>query len=90
MVYDETCRNTSEKRWSNNYHFLQGKGYVLRPRYHPDWTASWLGTNCNQDYCEDSVIPNVCQSIASTNDALNSIYHSFPTFSMPLNELLAE
>ncbi|KAJ8592592.1 hypothetical protein M405DRAFT_812477 [Rhizopogon salebrosus TDB-379] len=66
MVYDGSYRNTSETRWSNQYYFLQGKGYVLRPRYHPDWTASWLGTNRNKDYYEDSVIPNLPHILDAT------------------------
>ncbi|KAG1733119.1 hypothetical protein EDB19DRAFT_1896652 [Suillus lakei] len=65
MVYDETYRNTSETRWSDNYHFLQAKGYTLRPRYHPNWTASWLGTNRNKDYCEDS-LPHIIDATQRT------------------------
>ncbi|KAH0826181.1 hypothetical protein J3R83DRAFT_5613 [Lanmaoa asiatica] len=27
--------------WRDRYHFFRNKGYTLRPRYHPEWQASW-------------------------------------------------
>ncbi|KAK0447870.1 uncharacterized protein EV420DRAFT_1275946 [Desarmillaria tabescens] len=27
--------------WRDTYHFLNERGYQLRPRYHPDWVPSW-------------------------------------------------
>ncbi|KAF8122885.1 kinase-like domain-containing protein [Boletus edulis] len=27
--------------WRDRYHFLKHKGYILRPRYHPNWQPSW-------------------------------------------------
>ncbi|KAJ3712460.1 kinase-like domain-containing protein [Lentinula raphanica] len=30
--------------WRDHYDWLKGKGYLLRPRYHPDWVPSWSGS----------------------------------------------
>lgn len=27
--------------WREQYRAIQGQGYILRPRYHPDWRPSW-------------------------------------------------
>ena len=27
--------------WRDRYYFFKNKGYILRPRYHPEWQASW-------------------------------------------------
>ncbi|KAI0794637.1 hypothetical protein C8Q74DRAFT_587494 [Fomes fomentarius] len=37
---------------------LETRGYRLRPRYHPTWTPSWIGTNRDSDqtYCEDGLL----------------------------------
>ncbi|KAG9038407.1 hypothetical protein FRB95_001264 [Tulasnella sp. JGI-2019a] len=31
-----------ELQWASQYEFLQAHGYLLRPRYRPEWVASWL------------------------------------------------
>lgn len=41
--------------WRDRYFFLENRGYTLRPRFKPDWTPSWLGTNRDPDFCEDSI-----------------------------------
>ncbi|KDN39486.1 hypothetical protein RSAG8_08781, partial [Rhizoctonia solani AG-8 WAC10335] len=38
-----------------NQPYLLSKGYRLRPRYQPDWTPSWKGTNIKPSKCEDSI-----------------------------------
>ena len=43
-----------EVYWKDRYFFLDGCGYALRPRYHPDWKPSWIGTNRDPMFCEDS------------------------------------
>lgn len=45
--------------WRDRYHFLQRKGYLFRPRFKPDWKPSWLGTNRDPDFCEDSIYSTV-------------------------------
>ena len=34
-----------EAWWVERQKALEQAGYMLRPRYHPDWTPSWAGTN---------------------------------------------
>ena len=51
--------------WRDRYLFLEGCGYTLRPRYHPNWKPSWLGTNRDPDFCEDSVSIDVCNTICN-------------------------
>lgn len=31
----------SELWWRDQYQAIEGQGYVLRPRYHPNWRPSW-------------------------------------------------
>ncbi|KAF8055767.1 kinase-like domain-containing protein [Lyophyllum atratum] len=45
----------NELLWRNHYQFLKGHGYTLRPRYHPDWVASWLDTSKDWTTCEDGI-----------------------------------
>ncbi|KAF9461620.1 kinase-like domain-containing protein [Collybia nuda] len=43
--------------WSARYSFFLKNGYMLRPRYKPDWKPSWVGTNLDPIDCEDSIRP---------------------------------
>lgn len=56
---DETFSNLSlwERRWRDRQRFLQSRGYILRPRYHPDWVPSWRIPDSNKviAYCEDAI-----------------------------------
>ncbi|KZT52450.1 hypothetical protein CALCODRAFT_441581, partial [Calocera cornea HHB12733] len=40
--------------WVNLYKRLEGAGYRVRPRYHPEWVGSWVGTQKNVTDCEDN------------------------------------
>ncbi|KAI0351967.1 hypothetical protein OH77DRAFT_1506233 [Trametes cingulata] len=46
----------SEVRWRDRQRFLEGKGYLLRPRYKPRWRPSWTGTNLDPEFCEDFIV----------------------------------
>ncbi|KAI0669517.1 kinase-like domain-containing protein [Trametes maxima] len=46
----------TEHFWRDRQEFLHKHGYVLRPRYWPNWKPSWLGTNLHPIYCEDSIV----------------------------------
>lgn len=48
-----------EKPWRDRQPFLKKLGYLLRPRYSPDWKPSWIGTTLQPAYCEDSVMLQV-------------------------------
>lgn len=39
--------------WSRHYRWLKDRGYLLRPRYAPDWVPSWHGTKKSWVLCED-------------------------------------
>lgn len=39
--------------WRDHQPWLQSRGYMLRPRYMPDWTPSWKGTGKHWSQCED-------------------------------------
>ncbi|KAK7691445.1 hypothetical protein QCA50_004844 [Cerrena zonata] len=41
--------------WRERCVHLKSRGYLLRPRFHPGWVPSWLGTNRDPDFCEDSI-----------------------------------
>lgn len=32
---------TREIFWRDHQKWLEGQGYMLRPRYHPNWVPSW-------------------------------------------------
>ncbi|KAK7691417.1 hypothetical protein QCA50_004816 [Cerrena zonata] len=42
--------------WQERYVFLKEHGYQLRPRFAPNWTPSWIGTNYDPFFCEDSIL----------------------------------
>ena len=46
--------------WSRHYTWLKDNGYILRPRYAPDWTPSWKRTKKSWFVCEDSHVAPVC------------------------------
>lgn len=47
--------SSTELLWRNHYQFLKDHGYTLRPRYHPDWVASWLDSAKDWTTCEDGI-----------------------------------
>jgi hypothetical protein len=50
----------TEVWWSKRYKWLENCGYLLRPRYGPDWIPSWQGTSKDPFTCEDWIRPRVC------------------------------
>lgn len=42
-----------ERVWRARQAWLEERGYMLRPRYRPDWKPSWLGTKKHYSDCED-------------------------------------
>jgi hypothetical protein len=43
----------SEMWWMEQYDFLEGRGYRLRPRYRPGWKPSWHTSGLQPHKCED-------------------------------------
>lgn len=56
---DEYRLKSYEFFWRDHYLWLEEKGYRLRPRYHPDWVASWKDTGESWVDCEDGQISTV-------------------------------
>jgi hypothetical protein len=55
-----------ENFWRDRFQFFKTKGYILRPRYHPKWQASWrFETNPILEFYEDSIIQWVCRLAVS-------------------------
>ncbi len=46
--------------WRDRTELWADHGYELRPRLRPGWVPSWLGTDLNPLFCEDSL--NLCVS----------------------------
>ncbi|KAF8508800.1 hypothetical protein JB92DRAFT_2950951 [Gautieria morchelliformis] len=40
--------------WADQYRWLESQGYLLRPRYHPNWIPTWKRTKKYITHCEDS------------------------------------
>ncbi|GBE86767.1 predicted protein [Sparassis crispa] len=41
--------------WRDRQVYLEQHGYLLRPRFRPGWSPSWLGTDIAPNFCEDSI-----------------------------------
>lgn len=39
--------------WRQHFCWLKDRGYLLRQRYSPDWSPSWLGIKKSKFACED-------------------------------------
>ncbi|KAH9941283.1 uncharacterized protein BXZ73DRAFT_88426 [Epithele typhae] len=54
---DEQLRDwglyTPEIRWRDHQHWLEERGYILRPRLRHGWVPSWKGTKQSWLFCED-------------------------------------
>ncbi|KAL4065250.1 hypothetical protein J3A83DRAFT_4360518 [Scleroderma citrinum] len=51
-----------EMWWVQHYEWFKGQGYLLRPRYAPDWVPSWQGKELDRFQYEDasaSALPNL-------------------------------
>ncbi|KAI0071999.1 hypothetical protein K474DRAFT_1651740 [Panus rudis PR-1116 ss-1] len=46
-----------ERFWAEHQPWLSQQGYMLRPRYRPGWTPSWVGKSDTFLHYEDSTIP---------------------------------
>ena len=44
-----------EEFWRDHQVWLQEQGYMLRPRYHPDWEPSWKRKNIEFYEAEDYI-----------------------------------
>ncbi|KAL4078215.1 hypothetical protein V8B97DRAFT_1935859 [Scleroderma yunnanense] len=60
---DDEKLTESESWWSQRFEWLKNNGYLLRPRYAPNWVPSWHGTKMDMFSCEDSSIPKAATRI---------------------------
>ncbi|KAJ7271187.1 hypothetical protein C8J57DRAFT_1321006 [Mycena rebaudengoi] len=51
-----TILRARERFWADRYEALNNAGYLLRPRYHPDWKPSWKDGEFSQWAHEDSYV----------------------------------
>ena len=60
--------------WRDHQPWLEQKGYMLRPRFHPDWRPSWLNTKKDPLSCEDRLSSIVCllAVVRTVTDAISS------------------
>lgn len=56
---EEDQLTPNEMWWSQHFDWLKDCGYLLRPRYAPNWVPSWKGTKKERFSCEDSIVPMV-------------------------------
>ena len=49
-------RGRTEQSWTEKQYFLEKKGYLLRPRYRPDWVPSWQETRGAVHTAEDALM----------------------------------
>ena len=52
---NEDGLSPDEVWWKDHQVWLQEKGYLLRPRYHPGWKPSRKGTHKLDEKLEDSI-----------------------------------
>ncbi|KAG2153111.1 kinase-like domain-containing protein [Suillus bovinus] len=52
--------------WCQQYQFLKAHGYLLRPRYAPEWVPSWEGSQRHPFTCEDGHISQFPQIMDAT------------------------
>lgn len=49
----------AEVWWRKQYQWLKAQGYLLRPRYAPEWVPSWDGSRRDPFTCEDGRVLEV-------------------------------
>ncbi|KAF9457848.1 kinase-like domain-containing protein [Collybia nuda] len=47
---------SAEIYWRDHYFWFKEHGYLLRPRYHPEWVASWKGAAKSRLHFEDAQV----------------------------------
>jgi hypothetical protein len=55
-VYYPPTLSPSEKLWREHYNLLNHRGYILRPRYQPNWTPTLLGNGRHYHSGEDHIM----------------------------------
>lgn len=58
-VMDEGRLFRAEIFWRDRNFWFKDHGYLLRPRYHPEWVASWKNNDKIWLFCENAQIGEV-------------------------------
>ena len=66
-VYYPPTLSPSEKLWRERFNFLNHRGYILRPRYQPNWTPTLLGNGRHYHSGEDHIMQIVCETLFILN-----------------------
>lgn len=61
-----------ERVWAGRQTWLEEAGYMLRPRYRPDWAPSWTNTKKWYYDCEDGPVNPVRLNFTLANDFILS------------------
>ena len=65
--YEGGALDELELFWRDHQKWLQDRGYLLRPRYRPDWVPSWKDRpDVFWRFCEDGQRRTVCRRFDST------------------------
>jgi hypothetical protein len=65
MPLDLTVLRETEVWWRDHQKWFEDSGYMLRPRYRPDWKPSWLENSNRLTFlCEDAQPLVVCSRFA--------------------------
>ena len=59
-IYYPPTLSPSEKLWREHCNILHHRGYILRPRYQPNWTPTLLGNGRHYHSGEDHIMQIVC------------------------------
>jgi hypothetical protein len=62
--------------WADQYRWLESQGYLLRPRYHPNWIPTWKRTKKYITQCEDShPLPYSVRALVSRRQGVSLTCH---------------
>jgi hypothetical protein len=66
---DDSDLDPLERWWRDRQKWLEDHGYMLRPRYRPGWTPSWLGIAQDSFLSEDAPSMMVRTVLPSSNSS---------------------
>ncbi|THH29256.1 hypothetical protein EUX98_g4915 [Antrodiella citrinella] len=82
--------------WRDHQEWLAQKGYLLRPRYKPDWVPSWKGTGHHYDDYEDgkATMRGAVLDATRLSDGemvmLKQIKHDVHPFEVDISQMFSE
>ena len=83
-------RYSEELFWVYHQPWLEQQGYSLRPRFHPDWVPSWLGTDIWPLDTDDGVPIHVSSSLRLYSQLKLHLPYRYTTLPTPQELQTAE